>query len=424
MPSMLVSTLDQPWTASDPAAVSVSAGDDGVDGTASTRLTVAVTGATVALAPDRPLDLGTFDELRYWVRADRPADGSAQLPFLLDVGFVDQTDKTPDQHRWLVPVNRAGTWEQRRIGIEDEARSAVTRFEVRSLAEGPFVVDLDELVAVRDDPFGDAEDALVAVLDRKVDLGVEVPLTATAKKGDTELTIGLDRRFRAGNRIDVTASGQTATFDLAAATHDAAEGRTVLTLGTPDGLPRALTTNARVSIVVPAVIRDTPAPAAGTSSAGPGPDPAFVVTRSDLRADPQRTSTVMQRDSFRVDGGVQSCSVREPAQALTVDWQVAVVGSDPAQWRIVRGALFTRLFGLTFLRVNGAFCPVTVVPPPPPEPSGQEVPLVIRVGTRMEVDQRRRQALARRPDVRAAALDGPGEQPSGQPSELEGMAAP
>src|SRR5437660_300244 len=115
--------MDAAWISSNPAMVSVSVDNtERVSGTASNHV-VSRPGAQSEFAefvPAGPLDLSGFDELRFWVRANRRADGSQLQSFFLEFSYVDQNDVPGEEHRWFVPVDRPGFWEQRRVGIEND----------------------------------------------------------------------------------------------------------------------------------------------------------------------------------------------------------------------------------------------------------------------------------------------------------------
>src|SRR5687768_14333825 len=110
MGNLLVHTMDTPWTSSAPALLQVTLENQVhfIEGAGSNRLLVA-TGAVnqtaeVAFAPSR--DLSAFQELRFWIRAGRMADGTSSWPFYLEFSYDDDGDAGPGEHRWFVPINK------------------------------------------------------------------------------------------------------------------------------------------------------------------------------------------------------------------------------------------------------------------------------------------------------------------------------
>src|SRR2546426_3857650 len=109
MPSIVVHDMDSAWQSSAPAlSVAVDPAVFVGTGPASNRFTAttAAVNATAAFNPAAPLDLGLFDELRFWILGDRAADGSPTSPFYLELFYVDASAPALE-HRWFVPVNRA-----------------------------------------------------------------------------------------------------------------------------------------------------------------------------------------------------------------------------------------------------------------------------------------------------------------------------
>ena len=70
MSASLIDAFDTAWTASAPA-LQVTVDSDG------NRLEApnGAAGASASFTPPAPLDLTPFDELRFWIRASRLADG-------------------------------------------------------------------------------------------------------------------------------------------------------------------------------------------------------------------------------------------------------------------------------------------------------------------------------------------------------------
>lgn len=185
-----------PWTAADPvgapsAEIALTAVADTFApvGNASS-LRVEVTSAGGGHRVERnvvPIDLTTFDELRWWVRADRISDGSPLAPMRLRIELGSAAlpigSAMNTWHR-LVPVNRPNTWEFVSIALDDldpqVAGAADTiRFTVvdHSAAgiDPAMTVWLDELIACRPQLVTDPTAALVDLLDGHLVLTGPVP---------------------------------------------------------------------------------------------------------------------------------------------------------------------------------------------------------------------------------------------------------
>src|SRR5262245_26794500 len=207
MSSLLVHAMDTAWTSSAPAALQVAVDTQTFvgAGAASNRL-VAQAGAFNASAefvPATPLDLRDYEELRFWVLGNRAAHGTTVRPFYLEFSYTDADDTPDDVHRWFVPINQVGRWEQRRIGIQDDRRSAITQLRWTCLTAFPFVCNIDELLAVREEMLTDLEQALTQWLERQAVLpGVtNVRLTQTASPGAAQIVLSITPGFNAGNRL-------------------------------------------------------------------------------------------------------------------------------------------------------------------------------------------------------------------------------
>lgn len=129
------------------------------------------------------LDLTERDELRFWLRATRPADGTPERPFFLELraGSVALPIGAP-QNTWqrFLPVAKPGVWELACLALDDlpaAVRGALTRLELRCVNDAqPFTCHLDDLAAVREEMIGDVEAALVARLGDRISLnGALVP---------------------------------------------------------------------------------------------------------------------------------------------------------------------------------------------------------------------------------------------------------
>jgi hypothetical protein len=411
--SLLVHDMDTAWTPSS-ASLVVAVEEQLVAGerVVVNHLVAAAgaAGASAELVLDPPLDLGGYDELRLRIRATRPADGSEARPFYLELSYTDAGDGTGDEHRWLVPIARSGTWEQRHFGIESDRRGQVDRFRLTCLEATPFECWVDRLLAVREEPVADLEGSLARALDGTIPLPElnSVGLLEDAAQGDTEIVVPPTPGFRAGNRVLL--SGGTSSeerHDLAEAVHDpgGTPPRTTLRLDPADPVAGTFAADAgTVSLAVPVFVEVPP-------ELRPPVSPALHVTSLGLREDLQRTASVPQRDSFRQRGAVTVCSVRPGARAYLADYQIVAVAPERRQQGAVYEMVLRRLSADTGLRVDGVPAPAPVWMLPTPPLTGVELgdlaPLYVRIGTRMQVAARREEVWVRRARVETGPVDAP-----------------
>jgi hypothetical protein len=401
------------WTSTAPGVLDVSADFQAfvVDGGASNRLAAraGAIGASAEFAPSAPLDLGRFDELRFWLLGPVRADGSARAPFYLEFSYLDASDAADETHRWFVPVDRPGVWEQRRIGIERDRRRAITRLRFTCLGDAPFTCRLAELLAVQDEMLTDVEEALTRRL-----TGIElpnvtgIPFRQIASPGQTQLVLAHTSGLSAGNRLRLvggaTAPG-TEEHDIALVTHDPAAGTSVVTLAAGDPVSNTFTPGgATASLVIPVVVENPPGATANSK-------PAILVASLDTREDLPRTGYLLQRDSFRRRGALTVCSTRPAARAYFMDYQVTVVAPERDQQRGIQTAIFNRLSMDVGLRVNGSVCPVSFLPPITPHERRlvELAPIYVRIGSRLDTAPRQERPWVRRAVVAAGPLDAPGD---------------
>jgi hypothetical protein len=413
MSNLLVHNMDTAWTSSAPAVLLVSI--DGQtffgEGIASNRFE-AQSGALNAFAefvPGVALNLSNFEELRFWIRSDRPADGSVIRPFYLEFSYLDVNDAPGEEHRWFVPLNQSGVWEQRRIGIGADRRSAIARFRFRCLTDSPFRCHIDELLAVREEMLPDLEQVLVAQLDRQVILPglTAVALKQAAVPGDTQIVLPHTPDFDVGNRILVQQGGAiNETHDVTSVDHNPGMDTTTLHFAATDAVVNNLSANiATASVLVPVVVEAPPTPTTA-------PRPTIIATMLDAREDLDRTTYVTQRDSFRPRGVLTVCSVRPAARAYLVEYQLTASAPRRAQQILIQSLLLQRLSMDQALRINGVPSPVWIVPPPEltKRKLGRLAPVYVRIGTRLETAARQEQPWARRTEVTAGPLDMPLDQ--------------
>jgi hypothetical protein len=408
VPSTVVHAMDTAWVSSGPALqITVEPVGATTPGT-SNRLSapLGAPGATATYTPAGPVDLSAFDELRFWVNADQTAEGTSDDPFWLELSYHDVNDAVNEEHRWFVPVNAANTWEQRRVGIESDRRSAIDRFRFSVLDDRSFSIDVDELLAVHELMLTDAEASLVDRIGSPAAIPslVNVALTATANPGSATISVPAAAPFAAGNRILVT--GGTAGDE----THDV----TLVTPGLPgsnllhlaDTAAGTLTSGvARATVIVPVMVEAPPAPS-------PALVPAVIVTPLAAIEDHERTPYVDQRDSFRPRGALVACSVRPSARAYLIDYQVAIVAADRAQQVTLTDEIQLRLSADVPLRVNGASWPVAIQPTLPllNREFGTLAPSIyVRISARSEIAARVETPWVQHVHVGAGRPDAPAE---------------
>lgn len=407
--SRTVHDMDTAWASSNPGVLQTAAENLSpmfVQGLASNRITVqpGALNATASVTFLPAIDLGGFDEFRFWLHASRRASGSPAAPFFLEFSYTDAGDLPGELHRWFVPVNESGKWEHRRIGIEHDRRTAILQMQFRCLADSPFVCRVDELIAVREEMLADLEAELIARLAGIAIPGMTaLPLTQPAN-AVAQVVIQPSPQFEAGNEVLVAGGSLGDEIrGVTAVNHQALA--TTLTLATPlQGNFPAVT--ATVSLRVPVIVETgaIPAPVA--------PLPAVIVTLLDAREDLERTGYVTQRDSFRMRGAQTVCSVRPAARAYGVDYRIAAPARSRAQQMYVQTALLQRLGIDIPLRINGVASPVAILPPPPVDDANPRTlaSIYVRIGTRMETAPRVEQPWVRQAEARSAQTNSPMDQ--------------
>ena len=138
------------------------------------------------------LDWRTMDELRFWLRANRTADGSAAKPFYLELrlasGAMSLTNPNNTWYR-LLPIAQSGQWELIRLSLRDlpdAIRSAVNLLQVRCITALDFVCHIDDLVVVREELLNDIDQALLARLHNRLRLGNDPVPAFIAHPNQTE----------------------------------------------------------------------------------------------------------------------------------------------------------------------------------------------------------------------------------------------
>lgn len=121
------------------------------------------------------LDLNPYEEIRFWVWSNRPADGSPERPFFLEARMGSAAlpiEAAGNTWRRAVPVSQVSSWELVRLTLGDlpaGVRGAANSMELRCLdARQAFVCHLDDLAAVRERMIGDVDEALLARLHQQL----------------------------------------------------------------------------------------------------------------------------------------------------------------------------------------------------------------------------------------------------------------
>jgi hypothetical protein len=408
VPASVVHAMDTPWVSSAPA-LQVTVEPEGATAPGSSNRFTAplgALGATATFTPAAPVDLSAFDELRFWLRADRRADGTVEAPFWLELSYRDVNDAPGEEHRWFVPVNAADTWEQRRIGIGADRCSSIDRFRFTALDDRSFSISVDELLAVDEQMIADLEVGLAARIGAPATIPalVAVALTATTNPGGATISVSAAAPFAVGNRIRVT--GGTVgdeTHDVTLVTPGVPGSNVLHLAGTAAGTLTAGV--ATVTVIVPLLFEGPPVPV-------PPVEPAVVITPLSTIEDPERTPYVEQRDSFRPRGALVACSVRPSARAYLADYQIAVVAPTRAQQVAITDQIQTRLSADVPLRVNGARWPVWILPALTllNREFGTLAPSIyLRVGARSEIAPRTEAPWVQRVHVGAGRPDTPAD---------------
>jgi hypothetical protein len=172
-----------------------------------------------------PVDLRPFTDVVLWVRADRPADGSPERPFFAEVRFGSGVmAPEADGNAWhrFIDVATRGEWQQVPLALADlapQVRESVTTIRLTCVdATSAWTLDLDRIIAVREEMLADADAALVARLHEGVRVdGIDAPAivapTANPPAGphlcltNYDVQPALARSLGAGRRTDHTRSG-------------------------------------------------------------------------------------------------------------------------------------------------------------------------------------------------------------------------
>jgi hypothetical protein len=137
-------------------------------------------------------DLTLYDEVRLYLRGDRPADSTTARPFYLELHLGSTalpTSAVGNTWQRYLPVYQPGSWELVRVSLAElpaAIRTAVNLVELRFVeASAPFSVIVDDLSAVHEEMIGDVEAALRDRLHNRLSLsGNAVPAVLAHASGE------------------------------------------------------------------------------------------------------------------------------------------------------------------------------------------------------------------------------------------------
>jgi hypothetical protein len=164
----------------------------------SVRLTSSTGGLDHTLRRSLPgLNITQFNDIRFWLRGNRLADGSPGRPFYLEVRLASAAMGLNDPgNTWrrFLPITQVDAWDLVILSLDNlplAVRSAVNMIQFRCVNDSaPFVCFLDDLLAVREEMIGDAESALLALLNEVVAIdGNDVPAFITHPEGTPDQRI-------------------------------------------------------------------------------------------------------------------------------------------------------------------------------------------------------------------------------------------
>jgi hypothetical protein len=223
------------------------------------------------------VDLRPFTDLVLWVRADRPADGSPERPFFAEVRLGSSAlapgANGNDWHRFI-DIATPGTWQQVPLALGDlapQVRQGVTTVRLTCVdATTAWALDLDRIIAVREELLADTDAAVRARLHNRLQLGgtsVPAVLAPTAstpaaphfRLGNYDVRPDLGRSPGAQRRTDHTRSGFalrppsepfTVYYALEAVTDERAQAAALLDFAVAEFVPTAtIESGARVVTV-------------------------------------------------------------------------------------------------------------------------------------------------------------------------------
>jgi hypothetical protein len=179
MSSLVLDTLASPWQTDASrlwtTSVGLGLGRAGTDGQG---MAIVATGGAPGTTPPfarhtltPAVDLSQYDEIRFWFRSTRPADGGRVGPFYLQFELNSTVSPLNPPFSRLIPIARAATWQMQQIWLGDmpaAARQSVSTVTLRSLdATVAFTATLSDIIATRPQPIQDTDQALFARLNNQ-----------------------------------------------------------------------------------------------------------------------------------------------------------------------------------------------------------------------------------------------------------------
>lgn len=124
---------------------------------------------------DAPANLEAVEELRFWLRSDRLANGNPNHPFYLI--FEVSSSGSPSVWRRLLPIQQRGVWELHRLWLGDmpaDLRQATETIRLRSLDTSlAFTASLGDILATHPTPLFDVDAYLVNHLHHRFQVPID-----------------------------------------------------------------------------------------------------------------------------------------------------------------------------------------------------------------------------------------------------------
>lgn len=164
-------------------------------------------------------DLGTFDDLELWIKADHRADGSPSAPWFLELRLGSASRPIGSAgnswHRFL-PVSTSGSWDLVRLSLSDlaeQVRQGVNALRLTCVSgSDPFSCHVDGPWAARATPIADVDQALRDTLHHQVAIGgTPVPFVLEPSTTGVSPPKLAAKQVTARMRTDLSVSGAQRT---------------------------------------------------------------------------------------------------------------------------------------------------------------------------------------------------------------------
>ena len=363
MPSTVVDDVSRLWA---PSAPTVSS--DAAPGRRPDQVAMHVSiqsgsaiGAGVASALPLPLDLSSLPELRFWARGYAPADGRPSPRSGWSWATGNAGDAAGDEHTWLVPVDQPGRWEEHRIGLGAERRTAVTEVFLRAITDQPVELTIAPLIAVDEQIPADVAAAVADLVAQRAGQPGPSGTTAVAAAAGASTLI---TTFEPGLR---QATGSWSNWRPARCRRTWPRWPMTRTRGRPPSR-----SSPRCRRPCPPELR--PGHGAGRMGASrraqqragradPGPRDSAQPERYPRGAVPclvTAAAGLLPRPGRR-----DRCSLRPPPLPVALEYQILVLAGDDGQRNRILAGLLPLLRSLAALTVNGVDLPMGSLAPPP-----------------------------------------------------------